>query len=186
MLKRSCRCVGAATALDSNALQRGCGLVFQFPERHFLGPDMATELCMTQAGQPGWTGMNSLMAEVLAATGLLVRDHETRSDSKQSYITETLRSAANTRVQADELASQPRRSTDVHALLCQRKHDLPCYNSSHSCRVYSSSLPVLRCNFTAQPSRTLAVGYGSRTRSGNAERWLQAAARARGAAAAAA
>lgn len=35
---------GAAISLDSNARQAECGLVFQFPERHFIGSNLLMEL----------------------------------------------------------------------------------------------------------------------------------------------
>ena len=42
---------GAATELDSNGRQAECGLVFQFPERHFIGSNLLMELSIgTPAG----------------------------------------------------------------------------------------------------------------------------------------
>jgi energy-coupling factor transporter ATP-binding protein EcfA2 len=38
---------GEAAELDVQARQAGCGLVFQFPERHFLGYDILSELLLT-------------------------------------------------------------------------------------------------------------------------------------------
>ena len=42
---------GEVTSLDSNGRQAECGLVFQFPERHFIGSNLLMELSVgTPAG----------------------------------------------------------------------------------------------------------------------------------------
>ena len=53
--------------LDNSARQGGCGLVFQFPERHFLGNTIGVELFVTAV--PG-KDANSQMAQAAYAARL--------------------------------------------------------------------------------------------------------------------
>jgi energy-coupling factor transporter ATP-binding protein EcfA2 len=81
---------GEAVDLSAAARQAGCGLVFQFPERHFLGSSLVTELFI--GAPPGATPVaaaarsqfTARLPMVLHAVGMtdmrLDRDPSTLSD----------------------------------------------------------------------------------------------------------
>lgn len=69
---------GTVTELDAQARQAGCGLVFQFPERHFIGRNLISELMLT--APPATTPdafaerlrQQQLLASSLTAVGMQV------------------------------------------------------------------------------------------------------------------